>query len=291
MSIQEHAMRLKLAHLCLLLSLACGVPSARGDAPSSYDLERDKTERIELAKRELGARTRTKVVEGVFVVIGQNDGTALMESAVAAYFNQRFDRRPEKAISVYLFSSSERYEAYCKEYLGEPCISVYGFYRPDLRRIVMNAGLGLGTLTHELVHPIIETDFPQAPTWINEGIASLYEAPVIPRAGEIHGRKNWRYPRLARALAHNEHKAKVSIEHLFSLSDGVFRGDEEDLNYALARYFCQWLDEQGKLWPFYRGWRDGYQNDKSGALAFARATGMTPAEATTKFTRWLRALK
>ncbi len=283
-------MRLKSAYLCLLLSLACGVPSARGDAPAAYDLERDQKERIELAKTELGARTRTKIVEGVFVVVGQNDGTALMESAVAAYFNKRFDRRPERAISVYLFSSSQRYEAYCKEQLGEPCISVYGFYRPDLRRIVMNAGLGIGTLTHELVHPIVESDFPKAPTWINEGIASLYEAPVIPRPGEIHGRKNWRYPRLSRALASKKEVATVSVEHLFALSDEQFRGDEEDLNYALARYFCQWLDEKAELWPFYRGWRDGYQADQSGAQAFSKATGMTLEEATPKFTRWLRSL-
>ncbi len=282
-------MRLKSAYLCLLLSLACGVPSARGDAPPVYDLERDQKERVELAKRELGERTRTKIVEGVFVVVGQS-GTALMESALAAYFNQRFDRRPERAITVYLFPSSEPYEAYCKKHLGESCISVYGFYRPDLRRIVMNAGPGLGTLTHELVHPIIESDFPKAPTWINEGIASLYEAPVIPRPGEIHGRKNWRYPRLARALAHKEQKAQVSVEHLFALSDDEFRGDQEDLNYALARYFCQWLDEKDQLWPFYRGWRDAYQTDPTGAQAFSKATGTTLQEATPKFTRWLRTL-
>ena len=284
-------MRLNLAHICLLAALIGAAPSARAETSPTYDLERDRQERIELARKELGARTRTKVVEDVFVVIGQNEGLGLMERAVTAYFNGRFDRRPERAISVYLFSSSERYEAYCKEHLGEPCISVYGFYRPDLRRIVMNAGLGLGTLTHELVHPIIDSDFPRAPTWINEGIASLYEAPVIPSEGEIRGRKNWRYPRLSRALNQKAEQGKVSVEHLFSLSDAVFRGADEDLNYALARYFCQWLDSQNELWPFYRAWRDDVANDPSGKLAFEAATGMTYAEATPKFRRWLRALK
>ena len=40
------------------------------------------------------------------------------------------------------------------------------------------------TITHELVHPIVESDFPRAPTWIDEGLASLFEAPVLPRPGE-----------------------------------------------------------------------------------------------------------
>ena len=265
--------------------------AARAEAPTPYDLVRDQQDRIDLAKRELGPRARTKIVQQVFVVVGDMSGTALMERATAAYFNGRFERRPEQAISVYLFDTSERYEAYCQKHLGAPCVSVYGFYRPDLRRIVINAGLGLGTLTHELVHPIVETDFPQAPTWINEGIASLYEAPVMPRPGEIHGRKNWRYPRLLSALQSAEEKTQVTLPQLFSLSDAQFRGSQEALNYALARYACQWLDERGKLWPFYRGWRDDFARDPSGEQAFLAATGTTPAEATPQFLRWLRALK
>jgi len=53
----------------------------------------------------------------------------------------------------------------------------------------MNAGLGLGTLTHELIHPIVETDFPRAPTWINEGIASLFEAPMISGPAKSRARR------------------------------------------------------------------------------------------------------
>lgn len=279
------------AYLCLLATLACAVPEAGAEPKAVYDLAQDRQARVELARQELGPHTRARIVEDVFVVVGQADGTALMESAVAAYFNQRFDRRPSRAISVYLFSSTERYEAYCRERLGEPCISVYGFYRPDLRRIVMNASLGLGTLTHELVHPIIETDFPAAPTWLNEGIASLYEAPVIPRRGEIHGRKNWRYPRLAGAVASRDQRALATVDRLFALGDVEFRGEHEALNYALARYFCQWLDARGKLWPFYRRWRDEHAKDASGVQAFTAVTGLTPAEATPQFWAWLRALK
>ena len=144
------------------------------------------------------------------------------------------------------------------------CASDYGAYHPQLRRIVMNSGLGLGTLTHELVHPIVETDFPNAPSWITRALRRCTKAPVIPRPGEIHGRKNWRYPRLIKALADPGERDQVGLEHLFSLDDSEFRGAQKDLHYAVARYACQWLDEQRQLWRFYRAWRDGFDNDASG---------------------------
>jgi hypothetical protein len=291
-------MRPSRASLSLLAFLALSTTTARGQAPvqavERYDLAADQRERIELAKRELGSRTRTQIVDGVFVVVGDTSGTALMESALVAYFNGRFDRRPQEAVSVYLFASTERYQAYCRDHLGmSRCASDYGAYYPHLRRIVMNSGLGLGTLTHELVHPIIETDFPNAPSWLNEGIASLYEAPVIPRPGQIHGRKNWRYPRLLSALGDKQKQALVSSERLFLtlIEFREFHGEHEALNYAFARYFCQWLDAQNKLWPFYRTWRDNYASDRGGLKAFAEVTGLDFDEADAKFRRWLRSLK
>jgi putative membrane protein len=68
------------------------------------------------------------------------------------------------------------------------------------------------------------------------------------------------------------------------MADEVFRDDDEALHYALARYLCQWLDERGKLWPFYRAFRDDRRADPTGAAAFKRVVGTTPEEAeTTRF--------
>ncbi|RYE94991.1 MAG: DUF1570 domain-containing protein, partial [Myxococcales bacterium] len=182
------------------------------------------------------------------------------------------------------------YEAFCKKQYGHPCISIYGFFSPADRRLVMNVGLGIGTLSHELVHPLVEADFPDAPTWLNEGIASLFEAPVMPKTGEIHGVKNWRYRRLQAAMASPRERDRVSVEGIFGLSDAVFRGADEDLNYAMARYLCQWLDSRKQLWAFYRGWRDGVARDRTGEGAFRAATGMMPSEATATWRQWVRSL-
>ncbi len=271
------------------------------DAPvpaAVYDLAADHAARARQARAELGAKIPAVVVDDVFLVVGApgwdgppfQESVALVRSALGAYFMGRFNAHPRRAISVYLFPSAQPYEAYCRAKYADKCLSKYGFYRPDERRMVMNAGLGLGTLTHELVHPIVESDFPEAPAWINEGIASLFEAPLIPRAGEIHGAKNWRHPRLLRALGSATERDVARLDALFGMSDDVFRDDAEDLHYAMARYLCQWLDERGKLWAFYQAWRDNAVDDPTGVRAFAQVVGRLPSEMHEAWARWVRGL-
>lgn len=212
-----------------------------------------------------------------------------MRSALAALTNGRFGKKPDRAISVYLFPNAATYEAFCTKKYAAPCIAHFGFYEPGARYMVMNIGLGLGTLTHEIVHPLVEADFPGAPTWLNEGIASVFEQPLLPRAGEIHGGKNWRHPRLKKALTSAE-RATTHLDGLFTMSDETFRGNNEDLHYAMARYVCQWLDERGKLWAFYQKWRDDFANDPTGEKSFRAVVGMTPADADVVWSKWVLAL-
>jgi hypothetical protein len=203
--------------------------------------------------------------------------------------NGRFGKKPAQAISVYLFGERTGYEGFCTQKFDAPCIAHFGFYSPGERYMVMNAGLGLGTLTHEIVHPLVEADFPNAPTWINEGVASVFEQPQLPRPGEIHGGKNWRHPLLKRTLKSPD-KDKARLDRLFGMPDATFRGEWEGLNYATARYVCQWLDERGKLWPFFQKWRDDYANDPTGEKSFTAVTGMTLGEANAAWTKWTLAL-
>ena len=267
-------------------------------APPPYDLAADR-ERIRVqAQAELGDGTQTALAQGVFVLVaapGWNKtalaaSTDLTTRAIDAYYSGRFDKRPERAIGVYLFADAASYQAYCKARLGGECDSPFGMYHPDIKRIVMNAGPGLGTLTHELVHPIVEADFPRAPIWLNEGIASLFEAPVLPAKGEIHGIKNWRLPRLLEGMRAPAEQREARLDVLFGMSDDTFRDAEEKLHYATARYVCQWLDQEGWLWPFYRDWRDHFADDPTGEKTFAQVTKMTPAQANAPWTRWARAL-
>jgi hypothetical protein len=263
-----------------------------------YDLAADRDRIVAHAREELGPGTLAVTVDDVFVLIGPagwnrtalRTSEKLVRDAVAAYLHGRFDRGPTHAIAVYLFPSADPYRRYCRASLHEECISPFGFYMDG--KMIMNAGPGLGTLTHELVHPFVDADFPHAPIWINEGIASLFEAPVIPRPGEIRGVKNWRHPRLLRALSSSRapDRDAASLARLFGMPDTAFRDEDEDLHYAMARYVCQWLDERKMLWPFYRRWRDTFEKDPTGAQAFAEVVGTSPAEANAAWTKWARAL-
>lgn len=263
----------------------------------AYELDKDLAARKQQARRLLGKGTRFAVVRKVFLVVGAPSmsryyfrrSVRLTRRAMRAYFNKRFSRRPGKAVSVYLFGSKRSYNRFCRRH-HHGCGTPYGVYYYKPRRIVMNARPGLGTLTHELVHPLVETDFPNAPNWINEGIASLFEYPYIPRPGEIHGKTNWRLPRLRRALRSRAGRRRASLKHLFSMSDRDFRGRYEGLYYSMSRYVCQWLDSKGLLWKFYQRWRDTYAADKSGAKAFRAVVGKTPAQANKRWVRWVKRL-
>lgn len=284
--------------------MAPGPTSAEAGAPSAaegsnangppYDLVADLDARTKGLRAEVGARTKFEVVEDVFLVAAPSGAlggsAAVARKALEAYFNGRFARRPARAVAVLLFDSAPPYRAYCQARWGEPCPSPFGFYASDSRTVVMNAGPGIGTLTHELVHPIVEADFPGAPDWINEGLASLYEAFSMPKPGDIRGHKNWRHPALLAALRSAKGREHASLPALFAMSDREFRGDREALNYASARYFCQWLDSQKKLWPFYQAWRDGRAQDPTGEKAFAATMGKSPAELDGEWASWVKGL-
>jgi hypothetical protein len=266
-----------------------------GAAPG-YELKADLAARTAEARQELGQKAAVEPVEQVFLLVTPGargrkaSASAVTKNVLQAYFNGRFAKQPERAVSVYLFPDAGSYERYCRKRWAQACGSPYGFYRPDERRIVMNAGLGIGTLTHELVHPIMESDFPQAPEWLNEGIASLFEAFTMPSPGEVHGVKNWRHPRLLQALRSQNEEQEAGLPNLFGLDDAAFRNSNEDLHYATARYLCQWLDQQGQLWPFYQRFRDGHGADPTGEKAFQAVTGKSPLEANAEWARWVKRL-
>ena len=276
---------------------ASALASASSEAPPEpppppYDLAADLAARREKLTKIFGAKARFEVVEGVFLIVSPSgalgNSTVVARNALAAYYNGRFAARPARALSVLLFDTAPPYEAHCRLRNGKDCTTPFGFYEPSDRTIVMNAGPGLGTLTHELVHPIVEADFPKAPTWIDEGLASLYEGFAFPRLGEIRGVKNWRHPALAAAL--REKTGRPTLPALFAMSDEDFRGDDESLHYATARYFCQWMESQGKLWTFYQAWRDGHASDPTGVAAFTKVMGKAPAELDGAWHAWVLGL-
>ncbi len=269
-------------------------PSHEG-ASHDYDLDADIRARITVVRREFDAADLPIHVEsGVFVMFGFasrpifDASVKIAHDAIAAYLNDRFARLPARAVSVYVFASGEPYADYCASHIGPACNSTLGFYVKDTREILVNQGPGITTLTHELVHPIVEDDFPGAPAWLNEGLSSLYERPALTSDGRIHGKKNFRLEALRPALA--SHKRGARLDALFGMTNEEFRSGEVELHVALARFACLWLDAREELWPFYHAWRDAVGDDATGEKAFAKAVGETPAQANAEWVKWVTSL-
>lgn len=269
-------------------------PATPSESPAVESLDAQRTKLIAAVRGELGSNVSQEVIADYYVLLGSKaavaQSTDFVRRVLQAYFHGRFDKGVSRPLPILLFPDAGSYQAYCEKNSGAPCISRFGFFEPAAYRLVMNLGPGIGTLSHELVHPILEQDFPGAPTWLNEGIASLYEAPVMPKAGEIHGAKNWRYPRLIQGLRSAAEHEHATIAFLMRTTLSGFRDGKEDLHYAAARYLCQWLDTQGLLWPFYHRYRDSFSQDPRGEASFQAIVGEAPAEAQPKWERWVKAL-
>jgi hypothetical protein len=211
----------------------------------------------------------TVVVHPPFVVAGDMSKAELdgwyrdtIAPAAEAFANQYFDTPPSEPITVLLFSGEKSYNRYAKRLFADENVSIYGYYKPDRRTLVMNIATGGGTLVHELAHALMAFDFPGVPDWFNEGLASLYEQSRFGRKNghrTIEGLVNWRLPKLQEAI---RAKKLGSLEALVTSND--FRGRNVGLNYAHARYFCMYLQERRELASFYRAFRASQKNDPSG---------------------------
>jgi hypothetical protein len=256
--------------------------------PSAQDLA---TRKADLEKKLAGAGF-TVLIEGPFVVIG-DEGKKMVEKRASGFMRwaitllekDYFGKRPDKLIEVWLFRNEKTFRAGAKKYFNDEPDTPYGYYSPDRDALVMNIGPGAGTLSHELVHPYLEANFPNVPSWFNEGLASLYERPVE-KKGHIVGLPNWRLPNLKREI-----KAKTlpSLDKLLKTTrDGFYEAPYD--SYAYARYLLLYLQEQGKLHEFYEKFVADAK-DPTGQAALEAVLGQDIATFEPLWRKWVLALQ
>jgi hypothetical protein len=179
-----------------------------------------------------------------------------------------FPRDPGAVLTIWAFSDHESYMRGSSAILGIVPGTPYGFYQPCKRALVFDAGLGYGTLVHEMVHAYMDADFPDAPVWFKEGLASLFEAPGEVD-GHVRGATNWRLPALQRAIAAGH---APSFARMAEGGRGDFSGKDGPALYATARYLCFFLQERGLLRGFYRAFRARSAKDSRGLATLQDAT-------------------
>lgn len=273
-------MKLILAIAALLLPLVAAAE------PTQKELEA----RAKELEKKLEGQGYTVLVEPPFVVIGDAAAkdvkritTGFLRSKVALLEKDFFTKRPEKLLEVWLFKNERSFRKGAKKFFGDAPDTPYGYYSPDNNALVMNVS-GLGTLSHELVHPYMEVNFPDVPSWFNEGLASLFEYPGE-RKGHIIGNVNWRLPNLKKEI-----KAKTlpKLSVLLSTTTDQFYGANYDA-YAYARYLMYYLQEHGKLQDFYKKFLAD-KKDLTGASALKDVLGEDLETFEAKWRKWVLAI-
>jgi len=268
----RHLLPLIAIALCCSSSAAIAAESPPATQPTAEDFARH----VERLRGRLPEDGFTIVIQRPFVVIGdESPGVVRRRAAntvgwaVEQFKREYFDRDPDHVIDVWLFKDKDSYETNAKRLFGRAPTTPFGYYSPSDRALVMNIATGGGTLVHEIVHPFVEANFPECPSWLNEGLGSLYEQSAE-RDGRIVGLTNWRLAGLQRSI---RAKRLQTFRDLTKTSTDEFYSDDRGDNYAQSRYLCYYLQEKGLLTKFVRDFMAGYEQDPTGYETLKRTLG------------------
>jgi hypothetical protein len=245
---------------------ATSVKSATANKSTNFN-QSDFDRHVVRLKTKLGDEPFTILIQPPFVVIGdepadrvQERATNTVKWAVDHLKQLYFDRDPAMIIDIWLFADRESYEAHAEKFFGAKPHTPYGYYSPQHRALVMNIATGGGTLVHEIVHPFIAANFPECPSWFNEGLASLYEQSGEAE-GKIVGYVNWRLNDLQQTIRAGRLQ---SFEDLCGTTTDQFYNHDSGANYGQARYLCLYLQQRDLLQKFYREFHDHVKTDATG---------------------------
>lgn len=269
-------------------------------AATKPTIERQTRDLADWWKPRFAKERLNVVIAPPFVIVGDGsprkiaayrDNTVL--PAAAALRAQFFTTPLSEPVLILLFESAEPYERLAKAWFDEDDVPHFGFFRTRERAMLMDVSTGTGTLVHELTHALMAADFPQAPTWFDEGLASLYEQSAFgrladaPKGDAIRGLPNWRLPALQAAIKANTLRPLAEL-----IADDDFRNAERvGLNYAHARYLMHYLQERRLLRRFYADFRAAHESDPTGIETLKKVIASQTLEAFEKDWRaWVKSL-
>lgn len=253
-------------------------PLPAAAAPARYA---DHIAALRQRLRDKGMPDMVIRVEEPFVVIGNGTEKALERASGTVRWAADileadfFDKRPSKILDVFLFDDAASYYRGVERLTGSEPTTPYGFFSPSEGGLFMNIATGGGTLVHEIVHPYVEADFPDAPPWLNEGLGSLFEQSAE-REGHIVGLTNWRLAGLQKSITR---RTVPAFDVLTGLDTDAFYGDDSGVNYAASRYLLYYLQEKGSLREFYRQYRANVAKDPSGYATLVATLGVSDMRA------------
>lgn len=245
------------------------------DAEIAEELEKVKAAEEkgeEYEPRKLAPRVISEfhvVLEKPFVVIG-DDSPAMVRQwsqgtirwAIDRLKRQYFAKDPDHVINIWLFKDKQSYQQNVYDIFRRRPHTPFGYYSPWQKALVMNIDTGGGTLVHEIVHPFVAANFPKCPSWLNEGLGSLYEQ-CSTNNGRIWGMTNWRLRGLQEAIKDEEYEMPT-FEELCSTTTREFYDDDRGTNYSQSRYLLYYLQNEGLLETYYHEFHRDCEDDPTG---------------------------
>ena len=236
----------------------------------------DYTQHVMKLKKKIPHQGFTIVLQPPFVVIGDEQPETVRRRAVGTVKwavdklkKSYFTKDPDEILDIWLFKDKPSYEHHTATIFRTKPSTPFGYFSHVDRALVMNISTGGGTLVHEIVHPFVASNFPECPSWLNEGLGSLYEQSAE-RGGRIVGLTNWRLAGLQRAIRQGQ---VPSFETLCSTTTRQFYDEDPGTNYAQARYLCYYLQEKGLLEKFYHRFFSRQESDPTGYQTLQEVLG------------------
>lgn len=285
--------------ILFILTAGCTVNAERSAAEkrvATIKTDSSSTEYINRVNELTGLLSGDFIVKShsYFVIASNLDETetdniikTTIDRAVDCFYNDYLQTVPSGPTTIFLFKDDKTYRYWAKKLYDDDDLSRYGYYKPSEQTMLMNINTGTGTLVHEMTHALVRYDFPDIPSWFNEGLGSLYERCSLNNK-TILGYVNWRLPALQDAIADRSY---TSLEKLMKTNWDEFYGDRSDVNYSQARYFCMYLQEKDILKDFYKHFRDTYSEDNTGIKQTEYISGKKLSELEKEYLEWVGTLR
>jgi hypothetical protein len=229
------------------------------------DLEWNEREKAKCIIRERLGNSLNIIESKPFLIVGPHNGkylTALDQKVLQPYYSYFIDKLADEQDNSVLCA----FVAPNHDQLAEMAIRLYGIKRETSRFALEHAiafsdtdanvmmaicgrkAANCTSFAHELFHLLNAKTFDDAPWWLSEGMAELYESSEK-KGTKIVGKVNWRKKDLEM-----ERFQPADLRGLLELSkndEGLYRPPGSLIAMARVRFFCQYLDELDKLWTVY----------------------------------------
>lgn len=188
----------------------------------------------------------------------QND----IKNTVTTMQNFYTQKSPDSVTAVFLFNDFNSYKDFSVKTidLNADDLSLYGFYKISMNTIAVRYLSWKGSLSHEVTHAMIQPDFPEVPSWFNEGMAALHEYGKFIN-GKLITSFSWRIISLRQAFKENSY---IPLRTLMETNDEEFYSERPSYHYAQSCYLLMYLQDKGLLVEYYKLFRGSYEDDRTG---------------------------